>query len=608
MTDSQKNLIYKCTFITVILLAVYANTLNHGFVWDDIDIIVTNPALEKLSNIPMFFLTEDRLETTSGYYRPITYVSFALDRAVWGLNPIGFNITNLLLHIAAALLFYRAVAALFSKERLAFIAALLFSLHPLVGETVNFHSGGRNTLLCAIFYLSALLFHIRRKPLLAALCFAGAIFSKEFGLLLPAILYLYDRYLAKGKPRLTSYALLLVPIVCYFSLRSYAVEKANLLHSLNLTDTLWLSPYLVIRYLGNMVNPFGVKVLYDVQTSIYIAAACLVATLALIVAMFYSLKKRPELALSLCWFLIFLLPVINIILLPAASLMADRYAYFSLMGFSLALAYFICKAKPQVATAIVLVLCAVFSLIDVRRNAYWKDDFSFYTQMIQDAPGMALGYNDLGIWYFKHDDQAKAAQYLAVASSKPDITPRLLGAGAGAMWESGKMDAAETLLLKQVKLESSNPQPYIMLKMIYERKGNLPQAKIYRDKAQALFPGIEQMMAQRATSVTQQAEAFMAERSYEKAINLLREALAISPGYVPALIDMASCYAESGDPNKSLKYLREVTAIDPLNAPVHYNLSMIYQMQGKSVEAEAEMKKFNEAREQAKQHATKPRQ
>ncbi|HBG04286.1 MAG: hypothetical protein A2075_06285 [Geobacteraceae bacterium GWC2_58_44] len=607
MTDSQKGLLYRCIFLTALLLAVYGNTLNHGFVWDDTDIIVGNPLLEKLGNIPMFFLMEDRIETASGYYRPLTYASFTLDRVIWGLNPVGFNITNLLLHIAATLSFYLVVAALFQRERLAFIAALLFSLHPVAGETVNFHSGGRNTLLCAVFFLLALLFHVKKKPLAAVLCLAGAIFSKEFGLVLPAILYVYDRFIKNEKPRPITYAPYLIPIVCYFTLRSFAVEKSNLLESLNFTETLWAAPLLVMRYLLSMINPFGLKVLYDVHTNIYVAVLCLVGALALVAALFYFLKKQQqELALSIFWYLLFLLPVINIIHLPAASFMADRYAYFSLMGFCLALAYLICKARQQVAIAIVLVLCVVYSVIDFRRNGHWKDDFSFYTQMIKDAPEMALGYHDLGIHHFKQDDLANAEKYLAIAASKEDITPRLLGAGAGALWESGKLDAAEKLLLRQLELDPTNPQPYIMLKMVYERKGNLPLSKSYGAKAEAMFPGIEQMMVERVVTVTQQAETFIAQGSHSRATTMLLEALAINPDYVPALIDMASISAETGAAEKALRYLTRAVALDPLNASAQYNLSMLYQMQGRPAEADTAMKKFTELEAIAKQKQGKP--
>src|ERR1035441_6834341 len=108
--------------------------------------------------------------------------------------------------------------------------------------------------------------------------------------------------------------------------------------------------------------------------------------------------------------------------------------------------------------------------------------------MIKDAPEMALGYNDLGIYYFRNGDMTNAEKYLAIASSKKDITSRLLGADAAVFWEAEKLDIAEKLLLRQLDLDRSNPQPYVMLKMIYARKGNNALAKSYGDKASAMFP------------------------------------------------------------------------------------------------------------------------
>ena len=106
MTDSQKNLIYRFGFIIILVAAVYGTTLTHGFVWDDNNVIVQNPLLENLGNIPRFFLSEDMAMGPTGYYRPLTYISFALDRALWGLNPAGFHLTNLVLHILVVLLFH----------------------------------------------------------------------------------------------------------------------------------------------------------------------------------------------------------------------------------------------------------------------------------------------------------------------------------------------------------------------------------------------------------------------------------------------------------------------------------------------------------------------
>jgi len=596
----------KLLLITVVLLAVYGNTINHGFVWDDTDIIVDNPQLDSLGNIPSLFLSEDRIEGSTGYYRPMTYISFAIDRAIWGLNPVGYNITNLVLHILAALLFYRVVSALFNNERVALAAALIFSLHPITGETVNFHSGGRNTLLCACFILLSILFYARDKRISAVICFAGAIFSKEFGLLLPAVLFVYDWFVKKERPRVASYLPFLVPIILYFTLRSYAIEKGNLLHALNFTESAWVAPLLVMKYLINMIYPFHLSVLYDVQSNLVYTALSL-GGMAVLVFAGYCFRKQGEVILALCWFLLFLLPVINIVGLNAASYMSDRYAYFSLMGFALAFAFIICKARKEAAIAILLVICITYALIDITRNNYWKDDYAFYSRMIHDSPDMALGYNDLGLYYFKKGDMVNAEKYLTIAATKKDISARLLGADAGVFWQADKFDVAEKLLLRQLELEPTNPQPYIMLKMLYDKTGNKVLSRSYGDKVSKMFPGIEDMMKQRVIEVCRQAEAFIALRSFERAENLLREALIINPDFVPALIDMGGLNAEKADYAKAVKYLTRATVLEPFNASAHYNLSMVFQMQGKVVEADEEMKKFKEAEAAIQQQKNKTR-
>jgi len=600
MTDAKKNLIYRLGLIVLVVLAVYGNTLNHGFVWDDADVIVDNPQIRSLANVPAFFVSEDRIESATGYYRPMTYVSFALDHAVWGLNPVGYNITNLVLHCAVAMLLFFLISALFGSERLALVTALLFALHPLAGETVSFHAGGRNTLLCACFGVLALLFHIRKQPLPAVLCFTVAIFSKEFGLLLPIFMYAADRFIKSERRRPSSYALYLVPVACYFILRSYAVEKTNLLHAISFSGNLLLTPTLILSYLTHMFYPFNQKVLYDVHATISGAAAASVA-IAGLMAMAWYFRKKPEIISSLCWFLIFLLPVANIILLPASSLMADRYGYISLMGFALFLAYVLCKTPVKISIPVVVIICSVYAAVAVTRNNYWRDDFSFNAQMIKDAPQMALGYHNQGIYYYKKGDMDNAEKFLLLANAQKDVTPRLLSGSSSVLWEASRLAAAEKVLLHQLELEPKNPQPYMMLKMIYARQGKSEQASSYDAKTSNLFPGIQEAMKKRAVDVCSQAEAFMTMRSFDKAENLLREALIIDPDFVPALVDMGNISAEKGESDKAVTYFTRAIALDPLNASAHYNLSQVYQAQGKMAEAEGEMKKYKEAEAKSKQ-------
>jgi tetratricopeptide (TPR) repeat protein len=183
----------------------------------------------------------------------------------------------------------------------------------------------------------------------------------------------------------------------------------------------------------------------------------------------------------------------------------------------------------------------------------------------------------------------------------------LLGADAAVFWEAGKLETAEKLLLRQLELEPSNPQPYVMLKMIYDKMGKADLAKSYGDKVSARFPGMEEMMKKRVVEVTRQAESFMAMRSYDRAVNLFREALIINPDFVPAIVDMGSISAEKGDTANAIKYFTRAIELDPSNGQAHYNLSQVYEMVGKTAEAKQEMDRAKESEARVKQNAPPPR-
>lgn len=599
MTGSHKLIIFRLGFLLLITAAVYGNTLSNGFVWDDISIIVNNPLIETVGNIPRFFLSEDTIEESTGYYRPVTYISFAVDHAIWKGNPAGFHFTNLVLHILVVLLFYAVVAELFKKERQAFIAALLFALHPIAGETVNFLAGGRNTLLSACFALLSLLLYIRKKRLPALASFTVAIFSKEFALLLPVIFLMHDFRLQRDRIRLTGYALYLIPILCYLTLRSYAVQKANFLAGINAAEMV-MAPYLVVRYALNMINPFQLKVLYAVQPGMNTGLLCLVVV-GLMMSAVYLYRKHDDLLFSFGWFLVFLLPVVNVIPLHATSLMADRYAYFSLMGFALGLAAVIDRVNGRRAVAAVVAICAVYAFIDVTRTTAWKNEIEFFTRMTKDAPDTFVGFKNLGLAYYKKGEIAPAVRNLAVADSKPDISYKFLAGDSYIFWKENMPEQAEKALLKAHDLEPGNPEPYLVLMLMHEQNGNGAQARLYRNKVKELGLEIDGILTARTIELCRAGETYLSRRRYVDAEILFWQALRIDPAYVPALIDMGSVRAEQGNLEAAVQYYNKALAIDPLNAAAHGNLSTLYKMQGRDAEARNEMVTFNEAEAMAAQ-------
>jgi len=575
--------------LVLLAASVYATTINHGFVWDDNNIIVQNPLLEKLGNIPRIFLSEDTAMGFTGYYRPVTYLSFAMDRAIWGMNPAGFHLTNLILHVVAVLLYHSVITALFKDERLAFAASLIFALHPVAGETVNFLAGGRNTLLAACFALLSLLCYLKNKLVPAVASFTIAIFSKEFALLLPMVFLFSDYRLQRRRVRISSYIPFLIPITCYLTLRAVAVRNANFLTTVNLADSL-AAPYLVIRYALNMILPIRLRVIYDLHPAVLTSMLSLCLIIALLAAL-YVFRKHVAILFSAFWFLLFLLPVINIIPLDSASLMADRYAYFSLMGFSLFLATLICMLNGRAVVVGVAILCLTYSFVDLQRNGIWKNDTEFFTRMTMDAPEKFDGFQNLGMFYYRKGEIGRSLPYLTAALSKPDIPAMFLIGSASVFWKENILGEAEKSLLMALKLEPANPEPYLMLITMYEQNGNNTLAASYRDVAERRFHDVDKRLARRGDLLCREGEVYLSRKLIVPAENVFWQSLQINPYNIPALLGMGQVYAARGEFANASRYCRKVLALDPANARAHYCLSMIYGMEGRSEEAEREMKK-----------------
>jgi tetratricopeptide (TPR) repeat protein len=408
--------------------------------------------------------------------------------------------------------------------------------------------------------------------------FTLAIFSKEFALLLPLVFLFLDYRKQPGRVRASVYIPYLIPIISYLALRSYAVQKANFLESFRFSQQLWLTPYLVVRYLLNMIYPFHLKVMYDESTTISICILCLLIVILLAGAAFIF-RKHEEFPFAAFWFLLFLLPVVNIIPLHANTLIADRYAYFSLMGFALALAALISKGTTRAMTIAVVILCSLYAVVDFRHNSIWKDDATLFTRMSQDAPEMFIGYRNLGLYYYTKGDTANAQHYLAIACSKPDIPASYLVGAASMFMETNKHDKAEALLLTALKRDPANPEPYLLLKMMYEQQGNKALAGSYLVKARESIPGLEKELGNMAEDFCREGEKFILERKYNLAANILWRALLVKPDSVPALVAMGRLGYEQGDFASAAQHLEKAIDLDPSNASARQYLTMVLQKQ-----------------------------
>src|SRR5580765_6642394 len=205
--------------------AVFAPTLGYEFVWDDRATVVHNRAIRSLANAPSFFTghafsgaSEDLRDIrVIEYYRPVWVLSLAVNHAVWGVRPLGYHLSNVLLHALASGLTAWLVFELTGGAAAAALAGLLFAVHPVHAEAVAWVSA-RNELLLCVFVLLAFLSYLRMRQGTArgatgagaapgpawragAACvafFAIALLSKETAVLFPALVALHEWTAASG--------------------------------------------------------------------------------------------------------------------------------------------------------------------------------------------------------------------------------------------------------------------------------------------------------------------------------------------------------------------------------------------------------------------------
>ena len=173
-------------------LLVYMNSLGGGFVYDDYAFIVNNPHIKTLSHPGRFFLLKTAT-SFSGHsiWRPLRTLSFAFDYHLWGLEPFGYHLTNVLFHIINGVLVYIIILRLGLAWRVALISSCLFLVHPLQTESVSWISS-RGDCLFAAFFLLSLYWYMKGRIILSYLSFILSLFSKETALSLPLLLLAYD--------------------------------------------------------------------------------------------------------------------------------------------------------------------------------------------------------------------------------------------------------------------------------------------------------------------------------------------------------------------------------------------------------------------------------
>src|SRR6266850_3137601 len=258
-------------------VAVYLPALRYGFLinWDDPTYIVNNPLIRAWSRSN---LLEIFTKPYFANFLPLHLVSYMVDYSLWGLNPTGYHLQSIALHALNAVLAMLVVRRMLGSSAVAFLAALLFAVHPSHVEAVAWISI-RKDLLSTMFALLTLYFYLRASSATpirwgsyaaSVVCFTLGLLSKVSIVTLPLFLLLLDRFKPEGEPRnpwikdLASkipYALVGLWLVWWNSL---AQTKATATYARDVVSYAIVKGHAVWNYLGLLLGVLRGSPDYDV--------------------------------------------------------------------------------------------------------------------------------------------------------------------------------------------------------------------------------------------------------------------------------------------------------------------------------------------------------
>jgi hypothetical protein len=433
--------------ISLLTFIIYLPSLQNEFVnWDDNLYIYDNPFIRSLNTA---FFKWAFFDFYAANWHPLTWMSHAIDYAVWGLNPVGHHLTNNIIHAVNTFLVVLLVVKLmeigsnsptsrggFQTRPYNIIAAgttgLLFGLHPLHVESVAWVSE-RKDLLCALFFLLSIFSYLSyaanktyRTYFLSLLFFTLALMSKPMAVSLPVVLLILDWYPLERIRSLKSFWSVSIEKLPFIllglssaALTVMAQKTAVAIGSLEyapLSVRIFVAVKSIAAYIWKMVLPLNLLPFYpyprivQVLSLEYLLPAILVTGITITGVV---IAKKQKLWLSIWgYYVITLLPVIGIVRVGSQE-MADRYAYLPSLGFFFIIglgAGWIWKRtdtlkKGILPVRIIIAVIAVsafvcFSYLTVEQTGIWKNSNTLWTRVIEKKPAASTAYKNRASYFY----------------------------------------------------------------------------------------------------------------------------------------------------------------------------------------------------------------
>jgi tetratricopeptide (TPR) repeat protein len=395
----HKKILFLCLLVMLPLL-VYLPTLKHELIWDSKPMILENNLLQGAFSLSApfrsgYWASTSQMSSGYDYYRPLTVLSFTLEKAIWGLNPFRLRLVNLLIFIAGLIVLYFFLSRQTSIGGIAETAVLLFALFPLNLDNITWVVG-RCDLLMLFFGLLALylfdLFLARKTILLGVLTVASyllALFSKEASLFfLP--LFLLHELSRRKRLYYPIHALYLVVTVLFWGMKSAVIGRSGI--PIHFFPSLWENGRVLLGALGYYVRSLVFPFQYDmflpvdaVKTLLYLISGFLF--LFLMAVLLWLGRKKSQYLQAWIWIAPILAGHLLMVFTPIHPFsISTRYLLLPAIGLVWILAHFL-QSLPRPRGKIILAMLLFAQAAAIIGNAQkYQSETSFWASALRSCP------------------------------------------------------------------------------------------------------------------------------------------------------------------------------------------------------------------------------
>ena len=603
-----------CLFLALAVWGVFGQTLHHSFVFDDRGYVYENPAITK--GLHWKGVVWAFTHSHGGNWHPLTTLSHMLDCQLFGLNPRGHHLTNVLLHTASVLLLFLVLRKMTGALwRSAFVAAV-FAIHPLAVESVAWVAE-RKDVLSGLFFMLTLWAYLRYTQKqaahnqnffsfvlspaywLALLLFALGLMSKPMLVTLPFVLLLLDywplRRFAMDDSRFTigQLACEKIPFLLLTAADSiatvWAQHGAHAIMSGQVLDVRSRMGNALISYasyLGQMIYPAGLVVLYPHpgnRLSVWRVGLSLLVLIFISAGVLLGRRKRPYVVVGWLWYLGMLVPVIGLVQVGVQA-RADRYAYLPQIGLYLLVAWGLADLMRgwrgrKVVLGIAGGLALGGLLVAARaQTAYWKDNIRLWRHAVDVNAHNALAHDSLGVALGDQGQIDEAIrQFHEAIRLVPDHAEFHFNLGI-ALAQQSKLAEAIQHFEQALRLKPDYADANDGLGAALAQQGKLADAIQHFEQALQLRPDFPDALYNLGTALAQQGKLADAISNYERALQL-------RPDLPEVHNPLGLLLAQQGKSAEAIQHFERAIQLEPDDARAHNNLAAALVRQGNSAEA-----------------------